>query len=849
MSLILWYLIATLAGLAAFPLAYCLLHGLPDRGYAFTRSLGVLVWGYVFWIGGTLGFLQNDIGGLLLALAALMGLSALAVRRMNLDELSAWFRSRRQYILWVELLFLMAFAGYAFVRSANPEILGTEKPMEVAFINSILRSESFPPNDPWLSGFAISYYYFGYVLVAMFGKLSVVPGSIAFNLGLSLIFSLTAVGAFGLVYNLLASRSNTSAGFGPEQSGREVPPVYALFGPLFILIVSNIEGFLEVLHARGLFWGVGPGGEAISRFWRWLDIADLTGPPGQPLSWLPRLYGTGNWWWWRASRVVQDYNFASDPVQIIDEFPFFSYLLGDLHPHVLAMPFAFLVMGLALNLCLGGSRGRIVIPGIGLSWNISPPAFLLAAIALGGMAFLNTWDWPIYLAFFAGAYVLQAAQQRGWGWERLGEFTSLGLALGVSGFLLYLPFFISFSSQAGGLLPSTVFLTRGSHLWVMFAPLLAPLFAFTVYLMNRYGDRSSLKNGLVWTAIVLAALSLVSLFLVLAIANLPVFAGINPLAATAEDLFLRNLGVPNWGALLQESFVRRLIYPGGWLTLVSLLILCAGLLSRIKYKRVEDTLPVAHPYSTWESPSGLPSAHVFALLLILSGVLLVLVPDFIYLRDQFGSRMNTIFKFYFQAWLLWGIAAAYGTAVLFRELRGIWRGLFKLLSLLMLGMALFYPILSLWDKTQGFNPPQGLTLDGAAYIQQSAPNEMAAIDWLRSAPPGNMVEAVRPDGGQYSDFGRVSAHTGQPTVLGWIGHQLQWRGGNQEIGSRQGDIDRLYSTRNWEEAEQILRQYEIRYVYIGARERSTYRLFETKFERFLTPVFRQGEVVIYESPR
>jgi YYY domain-containing protein len=848
MSLILWYLIATLAGLAAFPLTYCLLHGLPDRGYAFTRSLGVLIWGYVFWIGGTLGFLQNDIGGLLLALAVLIGLSALSVRRVNLDELHSWFRSRRQYILWVELLFLMAFVGYAFVRSANPEILGTEKPMEVAFINSILRSESFPPNDPWLSGYAISYYYFGYVLVAMFAKLSVVPGSIAFNLGLSLIFSLTAVGAFGLVYNLLASRS-TSARYGVEQGGGEVPPVYALLGPLFILIVSNIEGFLEVLHARGLFWGVGPGGEPVSRFWKWLDIADLTGPPGQPLSWLPRLYGTGNWWWWRASRVVQDYNFASDPVQIIDEFPFFSYLLGDLHPHVLAMPFAFLVMGLALNLYLGGSRGRIVIPGIGLSWNISPPAFLLAAIALGGMAFLNTWDWPIYLAFFAGAYVLQAAKQHGWGWERLGEFTSLGLALGVSGFLLYLPFFISFSSQAGGLLPSTVFLTRGSHLWVMFAPLLAPLFAFTIYLMNRYGNRSSLKRGLVWAALVLAALSLASLFLVLAIANLPIFAGINPLAATAEDLFLRNLGAPTWGALLQESLVRRLIYPGGWLTLVSLLVLCSGLLSRIKLKRVEDTSPVDRPVSTLEFPSGLPSAHVFALLLILSGVLLVLIPDFIYLRDQFGSRMNTIFKFYFQAWLLWGIAAAYGAAVLLRELRGVWIGIFKLVSLLMLGMALFYPLLSLWDKTQGFNPPQGLTLDGAAYIAQYAPDEMAAIDWLRSAPPGNMVEAVRPDGGQYSDFGRVSAYTGQPTVLGWVGHQLQWRGGNQEIGSRQGDIERLYSTRNWEEAEQILRQYEIRYVYIGARERSTYRLFEAKFERFLTPVFRQGEVVIYESPR
>jgi uncharacterized membrane protein len=184
---------------------------------------------------GTLGFLQNDIGGLLLALAVLIGLSALAVRRVNLDELHAWFRSRRQYILWVELLFLMAFVGYAFVRSANPEILGTEKPMEVAFINSILRSESFPPNDPWLSGYAISYYYFGYVLVAMFGKLSVVPGSIAFNLGLSLIFSLTAVGAFGLVFNLLASRSSTSARYGAEQGGRDgascVCPVWTVVYP------------------------------------------------------------------------------------------------------------------------------------------------------------------------------------------------------------------------------------------------------------------------------------------------------------------------------------------------------------------------------------------------------------------------------------------------------------------------------------------------------------------------------------------------------------------------------------------------------------------------------------------
>jgi YYY domain-containing protein len=852
-SALLWYLIATLAGLAAFPLAYRLLNGLPDRGYAFARSLGLMLWGYVFWLLGSLGVLRNDLGGQFFALAILLVLSALFLRRIDFAQLRAWFQSHRGYIIWVELLFLLAFAGWAFVRSANPETFGTEKPMEVAFINAILRSESFPPHDPWLSGYAISYYYFGYVLVAMLAKLSAVPGSVAFNLGLALIFALTVLGSFGLVYNLLAARSTTIASrrADPDQTrdNNDRPrtnPALALFGPLFVLIVSNIEGFLEVLHARGLFWSTDQIGEATSRFWTWLDIADLTVPPDLEPSWLPRLFGTGNWWWWRASRVVQDYNFRSDPVQIIDEFPFFSYLLGDLHPHVLAMPFAFLAMALTLNLVLGGGRGHTGRSGTRLSWNISPPSFLLTALALGGMAFLNTWDWPIYVGFFAGAYVLLAARQSGWSWQRLVDFTGLGLALGLSGFFLYLPFFLGFSSQAGGLLPSLVFLTRGSHLWVMFAPLLVPLFALLAYLWREDGNRSTLRRGLLMTVIVIGLFTLVVLLLLLAIANLTLFAGLNPLAAAAEDIFLANLAAPDWGALLQESLLRRLVYPGGWLTLLLLLIPCAGLLSIAQGVGDGKNLDPVEPVALNTDRECLPATHIFTLLLVLSGVLLVLAPEFFYLRDQFGSRMNTIFKFYYQAWLFWGAAAAYGTAVLLQELRGIWARVFQLAAFLVLGMSLFYPLLSLWDKTQGFNPANGLTLDGAEYIARAAPEEMAAIEWLRSAPFGVIVEAVRADGGQYSDFGRVAAHSGIPTVLGWIGHQIQWRGGSSEIGSRQADIERLYTTRSWEEAEQVIRQYHIRYVVVGPRERSTYRLYEAKFERLLVPVFSQGDMVIYE---
>jgi YYY domain-containing protein len=854
-AVFLWYLIASLAGLAAFPLAYRLLDGLPDRGYAFTRSLGLLLWGYVFWLLGSLGVLRNDVGGQFFALAILLALSAWLLRRFDFSQLRAWFQAYRGYVIWVELLFLLAFVGWAFVRSANPDILGTEKPMEVAFINTILRSDTFPPHDPWLSGYAISYYYFGYVLVAMLAKLSAVPGSVAFNLGLALVFALTVVGSFGLVYNLLAARSASAArktGSGQPGEDNDYPkpaPGLALFGPLFVLILSNIEGFLEVVHARGLFWSNGSGEQASSSFWAWLDIADLTTPPSQPLSWLPRLFGSGNWWWWRASRVVQDYNFRSDPVQIIDEFPFFSYLLGDLHPHVLAMPFAFLAMGLALNLIMGGGHGRTGLSIAGLSWNISPAAFLLAALALGGMAFLNTWDWPIYVALFAGAYVLQAARQGGWGWGRLVDFGGLGLALGLSGFLLYSPFFLGFSSQAGGLLPSTVFLTRGAHLWVMFTPLLVPLMALLAYLWRGHGNRSVLRYGLIIGGIVVGLFILIALSLVLAIANLSLFEGLNPLVGAAEEIFLANLGAPDWGALLRESFLRRLNYPGGWLTLLLLLIPCAGLLSLAQGKRDKLNSAPAEPVLRDSLQKALPVDHLFALLLVLLGVLLVLAPEFFYLRDQFGSRMNTIFKFYYQAWLFWGAAAAYGTAVLLKELRGGWAGVFRVATFLVLGMGLFYPLLSLWDKTQGFNPPGGLTLDGAAYIARSAPQEMAAIEWLRSAPFGVIVEAVRPDGGQYSDFGRVAAHSGLPTVLGWIGHQIQWRGGADEIGSRQADIERLYTTRNWEEAEQVINQYDIRYVVVGPRERSTYRLFEAKFDILLAPVFSQDDMVIYEVPR
>ena len=830
-SFVLWYIVASFVGLAIFPLAFRLLPALPDRGYSLSRALGLLLWGYFFWLLASLRIARNDVGGLILALGFIVALGVFAYRKQAGEILREWIQQNRKLILINEILFLAAFAFMAFVRAANPEIVGTEKPMELAFINAILRSPEFPPHDPWLSGYAISYYYFGYVLVAMLAKITLVQGSIAFNLGISLVFSLCATGAFGLVYNLQAALIARKQVVPTNHEGT-TSLLYALLGPLFVLLVSNLEGLLEVLHARGLFWRPDSSGQLTSRFWTWLDVKDLNLPPVEPFSWDPTRF----YWWWRASRVVQDYDLAGNWKEIIDEFPFFSFLLADLHPHVLAMPFVFLAMALALNVFLGGGSGTI--RWLRLKLNLSWPFFTLVALALGGLAFLNTWDFPIYVALFSGAYALAMLRQRNLihlSFRDLGkDFFGMGLALLVTGIVLYLPFYFGFSSQAGGILPNLVYPTRGAHLWVMFGSFLIPLFAYLIYLWRKHKEDASLKQGFLWAVGILLALWVLSILFGYLIAALPQLG----------DLFLGSLGLAGSDGLMIQEIVLRRFISLGWVTLLVLLAFTLSLLLAKNNRIKSEANDSNGEDEDWIRHTSLPvSAHGFALLLILLGALLVIFPEFFFLRDQFGWRMNTIFKFYFQAWLLWGIAVAFGIAILLRMLKGGLGIVFRVGLVILVGFALIYPLRGLWTKTNGFKPATGFNLDGTAYLELQSPDDMAGIRWLRDAPAGVVVEAV---GSSYSEYGRVATLSGQPNVLGWPGHESQWRGGSAEMGSRQPDIELIYRSSRWEEVKQLLDKYAVRYVYVGPLERSTYRVNEGKFESFLNKIFSQGEVTIYE---
>jgi len=190
------------------------------------------------------------------------------------------------------------------------------------------------------------------------------------------------------------------------------------------------------------------------------------------------------------------------------------------------------------------------------------------------------------------------------------------------------------------------------------------------------------------------------------------------------------------------------------------------------------------------------------------------------------------------------MAAAYAVIVLFRHLRGASYVVFSTLFTLVLIVGLTYPALGVFNKTNNFNPPFGRSLDDFNRIQRENPDEAAGILWLKSAPDGIVAEAV---GNAYSNYARISIYTGLPTVLGWGNHEGQWRDTALQ-GSRKDDIQILYTTSDWVTTQEIINRYNIRYIFVGNLERSTYTMNEEKFNRFLKPVFQQGSVTIYEAP-
>jgi YYY domain-containing protein len=813
-----FWLVLELLGLIALPLAWRVLAPLPDRGYAFARSLGLLGVGYILWLATGFGLLRHTVGGVVLAVLAFAGLSLgwgrSAWQRTGEGErpLLAFWRREYRYVLATELFFLLAMAGWTYFRRYNPDIAGTEKPMEFAFLNGILNSTRFPPHDPWLAGYGISYYYFGYVILALLVQLTgVVPG-VAFNLGLAAVFALTLVGSFGLVYNLV--RGDESPGGASPSFRRGLG--FGLLGALLLGVMGNLEGVLEVLHARGL---LSPGLHAF------FDVKELASAPVTG-SWNP---GSSHWWWWRASRVIHDYDFSRQfDQEVISEFPIFSFLLGDMHPHVLALPFVLLALALALALfrrpldpaeeTAGDDRQAL--------WNRAIAAFglhggglLFYGLVLGALGFLNTWDFPIYVFLTTLVYALRRARHTPLSWRTLGLESGLVFAvLTAVGLIGFLPFYLGFRSQAGGIWPNFYNPTRWVQYVLMFGPFLVALIFLLIGLYRQW--RPSWGQWGRWTA---AFWLLPLAFLMLATILAAVIPGIR---SAIESTLGRSAG-----ELIPQLVRIRASSPGTWLFVGLLLATLGAFLGRVLGGEALNPRPAPH--------------LLFVLALFFTGLLLTYGVEFAFLRDTFGTRMNTVFKFYYQAWILMALGSAYALHYLgSRAGRGLRLVAGSVVTVFVLG-GLIYPAFAIPAKANGF---QGeATLDGTAFVARYRPDEAAVIAWLQAhAPPDAVI--VEAPGGSYTDYNTISAHTGRPTLLGWGGHELQWRGNYREPGRREPLIETIYRNLDEDAIRAIVAEFNIRYLIVGPREVEKYRITPDRrraFVRLWQPVFDQGEYTVY----
>lgn len=828
-----WWALTTLAGVALFPLVFRLARGLPSRGYALARAAGIILIAYVYWILNILGLLQNNAGSAAFVAIVLfiVGLVSYATWRER-EPLIPWLREHLGLILATELIFGLAFLGWATVRALNPDITNTEKPMEMAFLAATRRSATFPPNDPWMSGYAISYYHFGYIMIATLANLSGVTNGIAFNLSASLLFALTCVGAFSIGYDLIAARQaeappeDTRNKLPRKRRGRWTPFAVGVLAAVLIAIMGNLGTAAVELPYQT---------KALpDSYFRFMDIKerDLTNGCPQTGQFPPNC----GWWWFAWSRVIKDRDLSGNPIEIISEFPAFSYVLSDVHPHVLSLPFVLLAIGLMLNLVLS-KRGA------------HPWEFLIYLICIGGLIFLNSWD-AVFLGLLIGAEALRRLVRNGTGgytredWGGMAGFAGL-LIVGTG--LLYLPFFISFRSQAGGIVPNLIYPTRFQQFFVMFgtfATILAMFVGAEVWRARAAFNRQLAMRVLIYGVGLVLVLMVVAMITAWtrADARSAVFSVVDQaggLAAAVPTVLIRRLQ-----GVVTEGF---------------LLLIILGVVGRLFAR---DSSTKEKPL--WKLITYSPST-AFVLLLIGAGAVLALAPDFAYLRDNFGTRINTIFKLYYQTWALWGVASAYAVWSLLGEVAEFRipapvRLMAGTAATVLIAAGLIYMPFAVNSRavidggharTDDPNAPP-LTLEGGNTLASGA-DDYAVISCFNNFVKGDqavLVEAMTYDSAYNKAYGRVSVLSGIPTVLGWPNHEGQWRGDTYSAaaGTRMDDIGRLYNTLDWKVVQQVIKQYHINYVYVGPTERNVYAESGglSKFDG-LTPICQSGNVAVYPT--
>jgi len=771
----LWILSVYAIGLIFFPFAFLLLKRLPDRGASLSKIFGLLVFTYILWILGYSQVVPLVQITIILVMLIFAVLAVIALRAQRF-EIVSFVKAEWLHLLISEIVFLVVFFTWILVVSQVPDISHTEKPMDFGFLNAIIQSNSFPPEDMWLSGESISYYYFGHMIMANLSELTSIPSNVSYNLSLVLVPALASIAIYGLMYNLIRT------------SGARINKAitFSLLGPIFLVFFGHLVGGLDFLQAIG--WGS-------DSFWEWVNIDGLT-RSSQHSGFFPQEFN----WWWRDSRVINTIVNGESLDYTITEFPFFSFLLGDLHAHVMALPFLILAISVAFNTFLG----QYVL---GLRWFASNCLeFIFLCLVLGSLVFLNVSDFPVFATLFFCILFMHGLRQ-----NQLSLSKAVVQALMVMtpililSIVMYLPFYLTLRSQISGFLPLIDVSTRTLHFLLIWG---FPLIVGVIFLINQLGSLSSDWKDKVKLLRATIILTLIPFFLWICVTIITSF---------------REYDVTHILSLISLRSIKLLpLFIIVWIAIFSGLV------------------------------RSLISSNSTGFVLILMGLAFYLLigVELFYVNDFLFLRMNTIFKLYYQVWLLFSVVITYAIYYLFSK-PIIWRltynpwryGLVGFVMILFF-TSLYYPIAATKNRVESSDAVS--TLDGLAFLKNSdRADEYEAIRMLRDEmPKGYLLEAV---GGSYTEFGRVSAATGFPAPLNWPGHELQWRGSMDPQGDRETDVKTIYTSNDLVEVSDLLDKYDVRYVYVGSREKYKYGTKGlSKFQDLLVVSFELDEVVIYE---
>ncbi|MGB9707540.1 MAG: DUF2298 domain-containing protein, partial [Microgenomates group bacterium] len=420
--LIIWWFFLWLIGFIFLPFTSKIFNNFFDNGYLFSKTIGLVFLTFALWLFSILKILPFSyfaILGLLILAAVLIFWKFKGISQI------------KEIFIYEEALFLTALGFFSFVRGQLPDIHGIEKFMDFAFLNNLLRTKFMPPVDMWLAGNSANYYYYGHYVFAFLTKLTKIPSAITYNLGVATLFAF----GFSLVFSLTA---NLVYLFGKQKVKRVV--FAGLISALLLSLGGNLHTFvyavvLPFAKNIGIYQG-----EVKPYFY-----AD------------PRSY-------------IGHYPPTND--KLITEYPAYSYVLGDLHAHIINVCFVLTFIALLFSSFL-----KIVEKS--KSEKESTPLSLLRGITIILMLSVfwmtNTWDFPIYFVVmffvFLGANLIRNNGQIK---ISITEASLRSLKILIISLLLLIPFLKGFVNPTQG-----IHLTRLEHL-------LSPLYWFQLFVVWGY---------------------------------------------------------------------------------------------------------------------------------------------------------------------------------------------------------------------------------------------------------------------------------------------------------------------------------------------------------------------------